>query len=156
MKKTFHLILIKPSRYDDDGYVIQWRRITYPVGSLSVLNALAEDCVNRKVLGPDVDIVVEAREDQAGLPRMEKMIGRIKKAEAGGLVGFVGVHTAQFPRTADLARRFRAAGVPVVIGGFHVSGSMIMLPTPPPRNCRRCWTLGFPCSWARGKGGWIR
>lgn len=47
-------------------------------------------------------------------------------------MGFVGVHTAQFPRTADLARRFRAQGVPVIIGGFHVSGSMIMLPKTPP------------------------
>ncbi len=131
-KNKFHLILIKPSRYDDDGYVIQWRRVSHAAASLSVLNALAEDCARRKVLGPDVEIVIEAREDQSGLPPMNQMIRRVKQASAGGLVGFVGVHSAQFPRTADLARRFRAAGVPVVIGGFHVSGSMIMLPKTPP------------------------
>ena len=34
----------------------------------------------------------------------------------------------QFPRALDLARQFRKAGVPVVIGGFHVSGCISMLP----------------------------
>ena len=33
----------------------------------------------------------------------------------------------EFPRTLDLARRFRAAGVQVMIGGFHVSGCLAML-----------------------------
>ena len=31
----------------------------------------------------------------------------------------------------DLARKFRAVGVPVVIGGFHVSGCLSMLPEMP-------------------------
>ncbi len=34
----------------------------------------------------------------------------------------------QFPRALDIARPFRAAGVPVMIGGFHVSGCLAMLP----------------------------
>ena len=29
-KRTFKIILIKPSHYDDDGYVIQWRLSTIP------------------------------------------------------------------------------------------------------------------------------
>jgi hypothetical protein len=36
MTQTFHLILIKPSRYDDDGYVVQYRRSVLPSNSLSV------------------------------------------------------------------------------------------------------------------------
>ena len=31
-------------------------------------------------------------------------------------------------RAADLAGRFRMAGLPVLIGGFHVSGTMAMFP----------------------------
>lgn len=151
MKKKFHLLLIKPSRYDDDGYVIQWRRVSHPVASLMVLNALAEDCAKRSVLGPDVDIRVEALEDQSGLPPVAKMIHRIKQAGAGGLVGFVGVHSAQFPRTADLARQFRAADVPVVIGGFHVSGSMIMLPETPP-ELQEMLDLGVSLFVGEGEG----
>lgn len=132
MRKIFRLILIKPSGYDDDGYVIQWRRAVQPINALTVLNALAEDCARRKVLGPDIDIRIDAHEDQTGLPPVEKMVQRIKTAQAGGMVGLVGVHTSQFPRAADLARQFRRAGVQVGIGGFHVSGSMIMLPGVPP------------------------
>ena len=29
-RKTFRLVLIKPSHYDDDGYVIQWLRSPIP------------------------------------------------------------------------------------------------------------------------------
>jgi hypothetical protein len=43
-----------------------------------------------------------------------------------------GVQSNQFPRAADLAREFRAAGIPVAIGGFHVSGCISMLPELPP------------------------
>ncbi|GAB6041739.1 B12-binding domain-containing radical SAM protein [Endothiovibrio diazotrophicus] len=132
MSNTFHLILIKPSRYDDDGYVVQWRRSILPSNALSVLNALGEDCAARHVLGPDVEITLEAHDDHTGLPPMKKMIGRLKAASAGALVGIVGAHSAQFPRSVDLARRFLAAGIPVVIGGFHVSGAYSMLPEMPP------------------------
>ena len=33
----------------------------------------------------------------------------------------------QYPRALDIARPFRAAGIPVAIGGFHVSGCLSML-----------------------------
>ena len=36
-KRRFQFILIKPSRYDDDGYVIQWARAYLPSNSLAVL-----------------------------------------------------------------------------------------------------------------------
>ncbi|MHB1204352.1 MAG: B12-binding domain-containing radical SAM protein [Rhodospirillaceae bacterium] len=43
-------------------------------------------------------------------------------------MGLVGVQSNQFPRAMDLARAFRKAGIAVVIGGFHVSGCLSMLP----------------------------
>ena len=55
-RKSFRLLLIKPSHYDDDGYVIQWARTDMPSNSLAVLCALASDCAERRVLGEDVDI----------------------------------------------------------------------------------------------------
>ena len=42
-----------------------------------------------------------------------------------------GVQTNQFPRAVDIARPLRAADLPVCIGGFHVSGSLSMLPKLP-------------------------
>lgn len=128
MAETFSIILIKPSRYDDDGYVVQWRRAVYASNTLTVLNALAEDCASRRVLGEQVDIIVEAYDDQCGMPPVDELIKRMQGATAGALAGIVGAHTSQFPRGADFAKRFRDAGIPVVIGGFHVSGAIAMLP----------------------------
>jgi len=46
-KETFHLFLIKPSHYDDDGYVIQWARSSIPANTLAALYGLALDCAQR-------------------------------------------------------------------------------------------------------------
>jgi hypothetical protein len=55
-KKRFCLILVKPSHYDEDGYVIQWFRSTIPSNSLAAVFGLARDCAQRRVLGPDLEI----------------------------------------------------------------------------------------------------
>ena len=55
-RKKFLLYLVKPSHYDDDGYVIQWLRSAIPANSLAVLYGIASDCNARRVLGDDVDI----------------------------------------------------------------------------------------------------
>lgn len=132
MKRTFHVVLIKPVRYDDDGYPIQWRRIVYPHFALTLINGLILECGSRHVLGPDVEITTEAYDDQCGIPPVSELIGRIKAASDGGMLAIVGVHTAQYPRGADIARHFRAAGIPAIIGGSHVSGCMQTLPEPTP------------------------
>ena len=60
-ERRFQLILIKPSHYDDDGYVIQWFRTVMPSNSLAALYGLAIDAAERQVLGPDVSIDVTER-----------------------------------------------------------------------------------------------
>ena len=42
--------------------------------------------------------------------------------------GWLACSPTSIPRAMDLARRFRALGVDVAIGGFHVSGTLAMLP----------------------------
>ena len=39
--RRFCLVLVKPSHYDDDGYVIQWFRSAIPSNSLAALYGLA-------------------------------------------------------------------------------------------------------------------
>ena len=130
-KKQFHVVLIKPSHYDDEGYVIQWLRSAVPSNTLAVLYGLTRDIIERKVLGEDVDIVTSAFDETNTRIPINKIIRQIKSADAGGFVGFVGVQSNQFPRTMDMAARFRKAGIQVCIGGFHVSGCMAMLPRLP-------------------------
>ena len=67
-------------------------------------------------------------------------------AKEGGraLIGLVGVQSNQFPRAVDLARPFLAAGLPVCIGGFHVSGCIAMLPeTPPEMRAAQAMGISF-------------
>ena len=103
-------MLIKPSHYDDEGYVIQWGRSAIPSNSLAALNALAMDCVARKVLGEDVDIHVDAYDETNATIPTKRIIRRIRRG-AGGMIGFVGVQTNQFPRSLDLGKEFLDAGI---------------------------------------------
>ncbi len=61
--KTFRVVLIKPSRYDDTGYVIQWYRSVVPSNTLALMNGLTLDCARRRVLGDDVTISVETYDE---------------------------------------------------------------------------------------------
>ncbi len=126
--KRFSLVLIKPSHYDDDGYVIQWLRSALPSNTLAVLNGLALDCHQRRVLGDDVVIDISSFDEANARIRPERIARRIAGGGGRGMVALVGVQTNQFPRAMDIARRLRAAGVQVCIGGFHVSGCLAMLP----------------------------
>lgn len=128
--RVFRLVLIKPSHYDDDGYVIQWVRSAIPSNTLAALNGLAVECAERDILGGDVEIVIDAYDETNSRIRLKKIIRDIEAADAG-MVGFVGVQSNQFPRTMDMARPLRAAGIQVAIGGFHASGCISMLPTLP-------------------------
>ena len=126
-RRRFRLVLIKPSHYDDDGYVIQWFRSSMPSNSLAAVYGLAMDCAARQVLGPDTTIEVDAQDETNTRLRPDRIAAAIKQAGAG-MVCFTGVQSNQYPRALDLGRRFRALGVDVAIGGFHVSGTLAMLP----------------------------
>ncbi|TYC64420.1 radical SAM protein [Rhodobacterales bacterium] len=131
MSKRFAVLLIKPSHYDDEGYVIQWMRAPIPSNSLASVYGLVRDCADRRVLGEDVEIEIEVIDETNTRVDVGRLARSLKQAE-GCLVGLVGVQTNQFPRAVDLAREFIAAGVPVVAGGFHAAGSIAMLPELPP------------------------
>jgi hypothetical protein len=149
-KRTFRIILVKPSHYDDDGYVIQWRLSTIPSNSLASVYGLLAACAEEKALGPDVDIEIEACDECNTVIDVRAAARRIKAA-GSGFVGLVGVQSNQFPRALDLAREFRAAGVTVVIGGFHVSGCISMLPELP-RDLKEAQALGVVLFAGEGEG----
>jgi hypothetical protein len=130
-KRAFRVVLIKPSHYDRDGYVIQWRRSTLPSNSLASVFGLMEECARQRVLGPDVDIEIEACDECNTVVDVAGVVKRIRAA-GNGMVGLVGVQSNQFPRALDLGRQFRAHGFTVVMGGFHLSGCIAMLPELPP------------------------
>ncbi len=139
-KRRFCLVLIKPSHYDDDGYVIQWLRSAIPSNSLAVLYGLALECAEHKVLGDDVELEIDAFDETNTRIRPKHVASLIKGADAG-MVMLVGVQSNQFPRALDIAASLRRRGLTVAIGGFHVSGTIAMLSELDP-DVRRAQEMG--------------
>jgi radical SAM superfamily enzyme YgiQ (UPF0313 family) len=125
--QTFHIEIIKPSHYDKDGYVIQWWKAWIPSNSMACLYAISQDCAERRVLGEDVAIEIDAYDEMNVKLPLDRIAARLGQPGHSGLVCLVGVQSNQFPRAMVIARRLRAKGVAVAIGGFHVSGSLAML-----------------------------
>src|SRR5262245_3255 len=140
--RIFNLLLIKPSHYDDDGYVIQWGRADVPSNTLAVLYGIASDCARRRVLGDDVEIRIAAVDETNRRIKPDRIVRQFREAGGRGLVALVSVQSNQFPRAVDIARRLIAGGIPVCIGGFHAAGSLAMLPEPPP-EIRQAWSQGI-------------
>jgi hypothetical protein len=123
--------MIKPSHYDDEGYVIQWWKASIPSNSLASLYAIVQAAAEAHPLGPHVAITFDGWDECNTVISEDAVANRIRGA-GGGIVFLVGVQSNQFPRALDLARAFRQRGIDVVIGGFHVSGCLSMLDTLPP------------------------
>jgi hypothetical protein len=125
------VVLIRPSKYDDEGYVIRYLRGTLPSNTLSCLHALTEAAVAARCLG-DVDVHIEAIDETVTRVDPRRIVGRHLAPGVAVLVALTGVQTNQFPRARDLALAFRSEGATVMIGGFHVSGSIAMASEMPP------------------------
>jgi radical SAM superfamily enzyme YgiQ (UPF0313 family) len=125
-RKRFRIVLIKPSHYDDDGYVIRWYRSPMPANSLASVYGLIDDCAQRQILGPDTDIEIIAIDETNTRVRTDRIINEMRANKNFGFVGLVGVQSNQYPRSLHLAKPLRDAGIQVIIGGFHVSGMLAM------------------------------
>ena len=126
-RRRFQLVLLKPSHYHDDGYVIRWWRALIPSNSLAAVYGLALDSAQRRVLGDDVEIDIDVIDETNTRVNVRQLLRRFHKHNKFGMLGLVGVQSNQYPRALDIARPFRAAGIQVVMGGFHVSGCLAML-----------------------------
>src|SRR6202167_4313205 len=125
-RKRFRIVLIKPPHYDDDGYVIRWYRSPMPANSLASVYGLLDDCAQRKILGPDTDIDIVAIDETNTRVRVDRIVADMRGNGNFGFVGLVGVQSNQYPRSLDIAKPLREAGIAVIVGGFHVSGMLAM------------------------------
>jgi radical SAM superfamily enzyme YgiQ (UPF0313 family) len=124
--KIVRIVLIKPSKYDDEGYVIRHFRGVLPSNTLACLSSLTGDVAGRRLLGGDVRVETELYDDTIQAIPVRRIIRSNRLPYRRTVVALVGVQSNQFPRAADLARKFRAGGLQVLIGGFHVSGTLAL------------------------------
>src|SRR5471030_2875455 len=85
-RTTFHLVLIKPTHYDDDGYPITWLRSIIPSNTLAALYGLGEDCQRRQALGHDVDIVIKPIDESNCRIRPDRVIADIRRGGGKALI----------------------------------------------------------------------
>ncbi len=119
-RRALRLLLLKASKYDDDGRVLSFRRGVLPCHTLIVLAGIADawaagrgDVALETVLW---DEVVDSAFDAAAIAHF---VEQAHRDGAALLIGVAAVQTNQYPRARDLALQFRAAGATVVMGGFH-------------------------------------
>ena len=74
----------------------------------------------------DVDIDIVAIDETNTRVRTDRIVADMRENGNFGFVGLVGVQSNQYPRSLHIAKPLRAAGIPVIIGGFHVSGMLAM------------------------------
>ena len=104
-RKRFRIVLVKPSHYDDDGYVIRWYRSPMPANSLASVYGLLDDCAQRKILGPDIDLDIVAIDETNTRVRVDRIIAEMRSNDNFGFVGLVGVQSNQYPRSLHIADR---------------------------------------------------
>ena len=95
---------------------------------MACLYAIAQDCAEpASARRRTSTIEVDAYDEMNTVVPVEKIAAGSSKPGHGGIVCLAGVQSNQFPRAMAIARQFRAKGVPVAIGGFHVCGCISML-----------------------------
>ncbi len=124
--RTIRVYFIKPSRYDDEGYVSTFRYGVQPNNTLTVLAAL-NDAFNRRYSAERNVYLQTIIWDEIcdGVISPEAIRAIKEKAREDGvelLIGVAGVQSNQYPRGRDLALQFVAQGLTTMMGGFHVSG----------------------------------
>jgi radical SAM superfamily enzyme YgiQ (UPF0313 family) len=123
LPNTLRVYLVKPSKYDDDGYVVRHWRGVLPSNTLACLHGLTEDVRRRRLLG-DVAIEVELIDEAVSKVPLREIARANRRRNAKAVVALVGVQTNQFCRASDIAKELRREGVTVLLGGFHVSGML--------------------------------
>lgn len=147
-KKKLHIVYIVPSRYDDEGYVQRYWRGVLPSNTLWCLKSLTCAIGDAGELGEDVETIVDIYDDSVQRVPVQRLIRRSKRTGARLVIGLIAVQTNQFPRATELALEFRAADVPVMVGGFHVSGVLALFGEPSPELQR---LLDHGVSFVRGE-----
>ena len=127
-RKQLRIVLIKPSKYDDEGYVIRHFRGVLPSNTLACLSGLTRDLAKRGLLGKDVELKVEIFDDTVERIPVKKLSDPTGFPDRRTVVALAGVQSINSPVRPILRASFGAGGLQVLIGGFHVSGMLALFP----------------------------
>jgi hypothetical protein len=118
--------LIRPTNYTDDGYPIKTRIGVIRSNTLTQVGTLVQDLVNAPFL-QGVSLNVRKIDEAIEWIPVKEIVREAKSPGVRSIVMLVGVQSNQYPRSLDIAAKFRSQEIPVLIGGFHVSGMLAMI-----------------------------
>jgi hypothetical protein len=125
--QILHVVLIKATRYDDDGYPMRHWRGILPSNTLACLVGLTDAAQRDKALGEGIEIRRYMYDESVQKVPIRKLARLQHLPRERVVVGLVGVQSNQFPRACDIAHAFQREGVyDILVGGFHVSGSIAL------------------------------
>ncbi len=123
--RELDITLIRPTNYTDDGYPIRMRVGVIRSNTLTQMATLARDIVNYPFFS-GVPVTVRTIDEAIQRIPAKDIMRRSRTPGVKTIVMLVGVQSNQFPRAQDIASWFLPQ-VPVMIGGFHVSGMLAMV-----------------------------
>jgi len=129
--QSLTVVLIQPSRYDDDGYIVRYFKGVLPSNTLACMSSLTADFTGRWKNEKGIDISVMLYDEMVDSVPFKK-IASSNKGTHKVVAALVGVQSNQFPRASDIAKKLTSLGVKTLIGGFHVSGIIALFDKPSP------------------------
>jgi hypothetical protein len=122
------VVLVEVTKYDADGYLIQFYKGVLPCNTLAAMWSLTESAfASPELAGIDCRVIAFNERTMRGGVDALKVMEEFSAAGTRVVVGLVGVQTNMFPRAREVALEFKALGATVLMGGFHISGSITML-----------------------------
>lgn len=146
------MVLIQPSRYDDDGFVIRYLKGVLPSNTLACLRTLTLEFAESWKAGKGISITVDSYDEMVERIPM-KRFARMNRGNTLVVAALVGVQSNQFARASDLAKQLTALGIKTLIGGFHVSGVISMFGEPTP-EIRELMDAGITIVHGEAEGRW--
>ena len=159
------VVLVTVTKYDREGYPIQFRKGVLPCNSLAAMWSLTQAAfASPELAGLNCQVIAFDEKVMKGLVNPRQVMAEYNAPDTRVVVGLVGVQSNMFPRAHDLAREFRALGASVVMGGFHVSGAITMLhdgenpkipcPHVMPPECAELMAEGITIFHGEAEGSW--
>src|ERR1051325_254153 len=122
------VVLVEVAKYDREGYLIQFHKGVLPCNTLAAMWSLTEAAFASSQLTGFICRAIALNErTQRGAVNARRIMKEHSGTDTRVVVGLVGIQTNMFPRARQLALEFKAQGATVVMGGFHISGSITML-----------------------------
>lgn len=148
--RQLSVTLIRPTNYTDDGYPIKTRIGVIRSNTLTQMGTLTRDLENDPFF-KGITFDIRKIDESIGWIPVKDILKHSTLPGTKSIVMLVGVQSNQYPRALDIASKFLPHGIPVLIGGFHVSGMIAMIGLTP--DLKTAMSMGITLVAGEVEGG---